>query len=512
MRNLTGPDDYESTTPITTQAISDRQPAEAQVQFRTIEIIRETRYGRTDAGRGQRLADYLLAVNTYRFTPWKKHDSIWDETAGVWRDDVSGEIRGITAKIAKWDTDDDRASDLRHINAAVVMARGIHPALTANRDRFNSHPYLLAHPNATTTDLCTGIVRPSEPADLLTTVTAVAPKAGAAPAFEAALAYATYDDVQLQQFIWEMFGFCLPGTLPVEKAFFLWGPGGTGKSSLLGVFTRLLGHDAVAALPSDSLTGRIKDDNMADTIGKRVVLSEEMAKGSRLDGVAFKRIVSRGLQHGRALYQDAANFEMSATLLVSLNYSLDLSEEGVSRRAYVVPMTRIIPVKMYDSNIDAKFEAEGPQILARAIAECARLAQRNFALSPCAAVDQITQQWVQKQDALETFANSQLLFIENGRVARKDLNEAWVQYCFMEESMRPWNIGAMIGALIERGHKLNIVTVKGSRKVAGVTLLERFSGEYTPAAIKLLREVGDPRGFETAETGTVSMHATYSEW
>ena len=104
-------------------------------------------------------------------------------------------------------------------------------SLAVTSDQMDANQFLLATPLGTV-DLSTGLLRASDPADLPTKVTAVAPTESAdCPRFLKFLNEATGGDQELIRFLQQFCGYSLTGSIREQALAFICGPGGNGRES-----------------------------------------------------------------------------------------------------------------------------------------------------------------------------------------------------------------------------------------------------------------------------------------
>ena len=111
--------------------------------------------------------------------------------------------------------------------------------------QWDADPWLLNTPDGAY-DLRTGDRRNPRPEDYMTKMTAVAPD-GDCPRFHTFLDEITAGDVELQQFIQRMLGYCLTGITREHALFFCYGTGANGKSVLMNTVAHILGDYHQAA-------------------------------------------------------------------------------------------------------------------------------------------------------------------------------------------------------------------------------------------------------------------------
>jgi putative DNA primase/helicase len=104
-------------------------------------------------------------------------------------------------------------------------------------------------PPAGTVDLRTGRLRAAQRGDNITRLTAVAPAALAeCPTWLGFLEDATQADAGLVRFLRQIAGYCLTGDTREHALFFIYGPGGNGKSVFLNTLNGILADYAETAV------------------------------------------------------------------------------------------------------------------------------------------------------------------------------------------------------------------------------------------------------------------------
>lgn len=131
--------------------------------------------------------------------------------------------------------------------AGVEKFASVDRSFAINSSAWNTDPLLLATP-AGTVDLRTGDLRPADPADKINQITAVGPANRAdCPGWLAFLEEATRADYSLIDFLQRWCGYCLTGDIREHALAFVYGPGGTGKTTFLNVTSGILNDYAKAA-------------------------------------------------------------------------------------------------------------------------------------------------------------------------------------------------------------------------------------------------------------------------
>lgn len=151
----------------------------------------------------------------------------------------------------------------------------------------------------------------------------------------------TYDYLQ------RMAGYCLTGSVQEQKIFFLFGPGGTGKSTFVGTLDYALG-DYSSPVPIELLleSKAQKDGNgptqgLAELKGLRLAVSSESGIGKYFDAATIKYLTGEKEIKARPIYTKGIKFPQSHKFVISSNYApfiRDITDDGFKRRLVIIPM------------------------------------------------------------------------------------------------------------------------------------------------------------------------------
>jgi len=491
----------ETTTTVERPPVSDRDIA-ALITSEATDLVRAKKFEIHDTGRGHRLAEYLVAAGIYIWVAGEANGRTWNDVRGIWVEDHSNQIHSIAAELATWDRETEAsASALHNIRAVVSMARSHafkyerYETLTASAADFDANPYLLAHPDATTTDLRTGEHYESRPADRLTMTTKVTPDGNlASPLFDNFLKATTLDDASLAEYVQQTVGLSIFNSMPKELAFMFAGPPRSGKSTIVELIIATLGQDLTFGQPNAIFCGEVKENQLADLRGRRVVFVNELGKDVPVKADSWKRMITNGTMTGRQLNVKTATFSATHSFIITTNALPDIphSDAGVKRRGIVVPFRNQPAVE--NANLRSEMEGELPAILAWILDGSRKVFAAGYNMPECAVVEYETAEWRGQNDVLDTFAASHLLPLEGAKVKRSDLSAAWRDFCDGEGMRSPWRVGTMVKAMIERGLATHSGQEQGLVFVFGVRLLKRDDNGWTAQEARTLAEVGDPRG------------------
>ena len=219
-------------------------------------------------------------------------------------------------------------------------------------------------------DLRTGESLPPDPGHLITRQLAVAPDPGMpTPVWDQFLWDSTGGDLALIVFLEAWFGYCLSGDTSEEKFVFIFGPGGNGKSTFVGVMTDILGDYAVVTSIDTFMQRKhaAHPTEIANLAGARAVIANEIEESATFNAVRLKELTGGGAVAARFTHKDFFQFKPQFKLTMMGNHQPRIInvDEAMRRRLVLVPFTQT-PTRA-DTSLKGRLVPEYPGILARAI-------------------------------------------------------------------------------------------------------------------------------------------------
>lgn len=265
-------------------------------------------------------------------------------------------------------------------------------------DDFDTDMWLLNTPSGVV-DLRTGAMRPHQPDDLVTKVTAVAPT-GKCPRWLRFLLQITRGDKTLVRFLQRFIGYSLTGITREHAFAFLWGPGGNGKSVLLDTIAAMLGDYAATAM-ADVFTMTHSEQHpthLAKLRGARFVTVTETEEGRRWAESRIKAMTGGDRVSARVMRGDPFEYVPAFKLWIAGNHRpvLRNPDPAMRRRLHLVPLTYVPPKP--DKTLPDTLGAELPGILAWAIGGC--IAWQRDGLNPPDTVQNATDEYFAEQDGI----------------------------------------------------------------------------------------------------------------
>lgn len=154
----------------------------------------------------------------------------------------------------------------------------------------------------------------------------------------------TREDRDLRLFLRNWFGSLLTGSNPRERFTLLYGPGGTGKGTLMSAIMGCLGPYAMT-IPADTICKRYGGgggarEDLADMTGRRLVVCLEMTNEAELDPTLIKTLTGQDVIRARGLYQRGRHITPTWSLVACANSWPQLSsppDSGWWRRMLAIP-------------------------------------------------------------------------------------------------------------------------------------------------------------------------------
>lgn len=298
-------------------------------------------------------------------------------TGSHWRRDEVHVAFQFARKLGRELSQGGTNRDLREIRR-VTFAGGVErfaqsdARLAVTIDAWDQDPFVLGTPGVTV-DLRTGKLRPADPADGITKLTAVAPAERAdCRLWLKFLAEATGGDGELIQFVRQWCGYSLTGITREHALVFVYGPGGNGKSVFLNVLTGILG-DYAATAAMDAFTASHNDKHPTDLAmlrGARLVTASETEDGRAWAESRIKQMTGGDPITARFMRMDFFTYQPQFKLTIVGNHKPALRnvDEAARRRFNIVPFTR--KPAQPDRELEEKLKAEWPGILRWMIDGC----------------------------------------------------------------------------------------------------------------------------------------------
>lgn len=275
------------------------------------------------------------------------------------------------------------------------------PVFARTADFWDADPFLMGVPGGAV-DLTTGNLRQAEPSDSLTRSTAVAPLSWPdCPLWLEFLREATGDDEDLVRFLQQICGYALTGDTREHALFFMYGPGGNGKSVFINTISNIIGAYAMTATMDTFAQKRHSSipSDIAMMRGARLVTASETAEGEKWDQQRIAQLTGGDAITARFLRQEFFTFKPQFSLFIIGNHkpSLTSVDEAMRRRFNIIPF--LVKPIFPDLDLEKRLQAEWPAILRWMIDGCLDW-QANGLIRPQSVLD-ATQDYFDDQNTMQ---------------------------------------------------------------------------------------------------------------
>lgn len=399
----------------------------------------------SDTGTGERFARtfgdrvrYVADLGEWRvYGGWWRRDAV--QTVRTMAREIASEL--VAEALAIPDGDGNRAAaikfaaeclDNRRQRGMLEAAQSVPPIAPTPGD-FDQHPMLFNCPNGTL-DLTTGVLRPHDPADLLTMSSPVPyDPAATCPRYLAHLTR-TFGDEKIVAFYGRWLGYGLTGDTREQVFLIEQGAPATGKSVNRALVSYLLG-DSATSLSVDALMARphgaggAARPDLAKLPGKRFASAVETAAGRKFDEVVIKTLTGGDTFAARQVYEREREFKPQFKLSISTNYTPAVSTDpAMWRRVIVLPYANPIPEGERDLTLADRLKAEeGPGILTWAVQGC--LEWQRIGLAIPDAVRAATAAQRARLDGVGGFLEEQCITRPGAKCKSAELYEAYLAWC-----------------------------------------------------------------------------------
>ena len=270
--------------------------------------------------------------------------------------------------------------------------------------------FLLNTPGGTV-DLRTGAIRPHDPQDYITKMTAVAPSHDGAELWQDFLDRLTCGDRELQEYHQIVAGMETVGKVFVENLVIAYGSGGNGKSSFYNAQSLVMG-DYAGSLSAETLTvncRKNKSPEYAEMRGKRLIIAAELEEGMRLDTAVVKKLCSTDPIKGEKKFKAPFDFIPSHTTILYTNHlpKVGTNDSGTWDRLVVVPFNarfRGMKGQIYNY-AEYLFEHAGGAILSWIIEGARKFIAAGYHIEQPECVKEAIREYRQQNDWFHNFIN-----------------------------------------------------------------------------------------------------------
>ena len=316
---------------------------------------------------------------------------------------------------------------------------------------WDADPWLLGTTEGTV-DLRTGDVFPANREDYITKIASIFPASqgeASHPLWSRFLEESTDGNADLQRFLQQMAGYSLTGDTREHALFFVYGPGGNGKSVFLSTLVNILGDYACTAA-MDTFTASTNDRHPTDLAmlkGARLVSVSETEEGRAWAESRIKQLTGGDKISARFMRQDFFEYLPQFKLLIVGNHKPILRnvDDAARRRFNIIPF--IHKPATPDRQLEQKLRAEYPAILRWMIEGC--LDWQQHGLIKPKVVMQATQDYFDDQDLFGQWLEECCVTGRSEWEATAKLYASWKSYAEIN-GVRPGSIKSFSANMVKR--------------------------------------------------------------
>lgn len=325
-----------------TPELGDWTPSEPATERRSFDC--------DEIGNAERLRE--RALGKYRYIWQDKAWWVWNGNA--WEEDTGGALvremisvvggikdeEGDPVQLAKWQK---RSATRAQINSAIDICKSLdmtHSSLewAPDRNLVNTRNGIL--------NLRTGDLQVHDPKFLMTkTLGSTYDPEAQCPNFESFIKRAVPDD-ETRAYVQRALGYSLLGDADQRAIFLIYGPSGTGKSTLIETMREVFGDYGVTAGSGAFRSSKESQGPSADLHalrGSRFVTTSETSDNVSFDEDLLKRISGRDRVTSRGLYQKPVEWVPECTLWIATNNppKFNSDDDAIWRRTKLIPFTTV---------------------------------------------------------------------------------------------------------------------------------------------------------------------------
>jgi putative DNA primase/helicase len=422
----------------------------------------------TDLGNARRLLsahgqDIRFLAEWGKWLIWSGRGWQVDSTGEVYRraKTVSSLIRKEALDIADEETKKaylkfaNNSESQKYLEAMIASARSESGVNISVKD-LDKNPWFLNCPNGTI-DLQTGLLKTHDRADLITKMIQVNfDPTAKSELWLGFLNGVTKNNSELVEFLQTSTGYSITGKTTEEVFFFLYGPGGSGKSTYINTLKFLLDEYSMTTdfntFVKRKDSGNARND-IARLVGSRFVTSIEVEDGKSLAENLVKELTGGDKVSARFLFKEFFEFTPQFKLFLVANDLPKIRHEdtGIWRRILQIPFMRVFKDEEIDRTLKAKLCSEKEQtgILAWLVEGCLKWQKEGLKIPKV--VKEATEEYRDDMDILQAFIDERCTVEKSATVTASVLYKDYLNWCCSKNEPSPLNIKKFHKALVERG-------------------------------------------------------------
>jgi putative DNA primase/helicase len=260
-------------------------------------------------------------------------------------------------------------------------------------------------------------------------------------------------------FVYEWFGYNFYRKYRLQKMLFIYGSGGTGKSTLVEILRELIGKESYSAVSLKSLAK--ERFSAAGLHGKTANFDSEAKQEYLGDGAFLKQLTGEDTIYADRKNQEPIYFYNYAKLTFVMNHLPAMRDfsGGLTRRMLILKIDKKLTDEVIEKFPKEVMMREMAGIFNKAMQGLRRaLNQNSFSISD--GMDENVEKWVQGNDVLSLFIEDECEIGENKKTPVKEAYSDYVAYC-KGSGYKPITRNNFVSRMKELGYENKPVKVDG---------------------------------------------------
>jgi putative DNA primase/helicase len=397
---------------------------------------------------------------------------IW--SGSHWAADETGTVIELVAEICRgygsYGVSPPKSMGKKSTISSVEFLSRSKPLLATTAAAFDADKWVLGTPGGIV-DLRTGEMAPSSPESMISRITTVAPSDDDDCAPDLWIKFITQccaGDMETVRFLQRVAGYCLTGLTQEHLMFFVYGPGGNGKSVFVNTLAGILG-DYARSSAIETFTAGIDrhPTELARLAGARFVHASETEEGRAWAESRIKQLTGGDKVTARFMRQDEFEYVPQFKLIVIGNHRprLRSPDDSMKRRLRLIPFTAR-PGRP-DKDLEERLKLEWPAILRWMINGCIDWQAEGLGIAE--KVNEETGRYFDEQDLHRQWIDERTVAARSDHFCPQTaLYGDWMRWC-KAVGEEPGSINSFTSAIEKRGFNRKKGT-GGVRGFTGITL------------------------------------------
>ncbi|PKG24277.1 DNA primase family protein [Niallia nealsonii] len=264
----------------------------------------------------------------------------------------------------------------------------------------------------------------------------------------------------------------------LQEAFFFYGTGSNGKSTLINVITHLFGKENIASVSLSSLCGRFGFQNLPNKIANFSTENELTSINTQ----NFKAITGNDSVEIERKHKDSYTAKLFCTLYLLFNTLPDTKDFSYAyfRRICLIPFNVSFSRNERNTNLEHELLEELDGIFMFALEGLKRLINNNYQLTSSSVSMAALSQYQLGQNPTIEFFDDCIEVTEDGSIKQPDVHKTFIEWARSHGYDRWWNLSSqrfwdlLRPVMKENGIDLDTKKIQGTIYINGIRLREGY--------------------------------------